>query len=676
MGSFKIIALKTGTGDLSMANWLNHSTKGVAIKYLKNLAQNTVYRLYNSYSFPNKDFSVIQRDLYNGIDLYSLKLRGVKKIPVSINAIVGENGSGKSTLIELIYWINYNLGCTFGLLEDENSRPYQIDTCIDIELLYTTDDKSHYILQVKGGQIKQQKFELVEGQSSAEPVNAWRPVTRIEDLSDFFYTLVINYSQYALNALEVGEWINPLFHKNDGYQTPIVLNPMRHDGNIDINREKHLLSRRLQAVVLEKLDSEPEKSLRNLANGKIAKTFEVEYNRSYFEKIDDDLVKNATSLNDAILMDGHRKEIVEAIQEVFNLELKTGTDGKGYYSDLVIKYVWNKLKKIVWVYPLYQAFRSEKDRGLKNIKALLEKIKSDNSHITFKLKGAILHIKHYELIYKSVKVGFDYPFQMDIEAYSRAIEKIKSLYENEGIYINTYMMAMPSFFTVDVLPGNAELSVGSLSSGEKQRIYSLSSIVYHLINLNSVEEQKLKDTGSKLVSYRYINLILDEIEMYYHPDWQRTYIFDLLKYLEKISPDGLNQIAGINILFVTHSPFILSDIPNTNILRLQLDGPPKEHPPLLTFAANINDILANDFFLGGSFMGEYARTKINELIDFIKKGKEWKGGDPWQFIEMIDEPIIREDLKELYIEGFGDVTRIDAEIERLQKLKKKKFKEK
>ena len=65
-----------------------------------------------------------------------------------------------------------------------------------------------------------------------------------EDLQSLFYTIVINYSHYAYNSQEYQSeimgrykkkfWIEALFHKNDGYRTPIVLNPFRERGNIDI----------------------------------------------------------------------------------------------------------------------------------------------------------------------------------------------------------------------------------------------------------------------------------------------------------------------------------------------------------------------------------------------------------------------------------------------------------
>lgn len=52
---------------------------------------------------------------------------------------------------------------------------------------------------------------------------------------EFFYTIAINYSHYALNSDYLGDWVKNIFHKNDGYQTPLVLNPFRKRGIIDIN---------------------------------------------------------------------------------------------------------------------------------------------------------------------------------------------------------------------------------------------------------------------------------------------------------------------------------------------------------------------------------------------------------------------------------------------------------
>src|SRR4029077_4900549 len=71
----------------------------------------------------------------------------------------------------------------------------------------------------------------------------------------FFYTIAINFSHYAYNTTSLQsdtKWLDGLFHKNDGYQTPIVINPYRENGNIDINTENHLVRSRLIVTLLDR----------------------------------------------------------------------------------------------------------------------------------------------------------------------------------------------------------------------------------------------------------------------------------------------------------------------------------------------------------------------------------------------------------------------------------------
>jgi len=76
-----------------------------------------------------------------------------------------------------------------------------------------------------------------------------------------FYTISVNYSHHSLNSLVIGEWINSLFHKNDGYRTPLVINPMRTKGNFDINREMSLVKYRLLSNLLVQKYHDSEKPL-------------------------------------------------------------------------------------------------------------------------------------------------------------------------------------------------------------------------------------------------------------------------------------------------------------------------------------------------------------------------------------------------------------------------------
>lgn len=87
---------------------------------------------------------------------------------------------------------------------------------------------------------------------------------------------------------------------------------------------------------------------------------------------------------------------------------------------------------------------------------------------------------------------------------------------------------------------NDKIKFSSLSSGEKQQIYSINSIFYHLINLESIPKD-----GNR-ISYEYINIILEEIELYFHPEYQRTYIYKLIEGIKKLN---LKKIKGINFIF-------------------------------------------------------------------------------------------------------------------------------
>ena len=103
-----------------------------------------------------------------------------------------------------------------------------------------------------------------------------------------------------------------------------------------------------------------------------------------------------------------------------------------------------------------------------------------------------------------------------------------------------------------------------LSSGEIQLIQTISSQLYHLMNLVSSQ-----DSTSQ---YKYFNLIFDEVEICFHPEYQRQFINRLISALTAMK---VNSSHFVNIFIVTHSPFLLSDIPLKQILFLE-DGMAKE----------------------------------------------------------------------------------------------------
>ncbi len=142
-----------------------------------------------------------------------------------------------------------------------------------------------------------------------------------------------------------------------------------------------------------------------------------------------------------------------------------------------------------------------------------------------------------------------------------------------------------------------------MSSGERQFMFTFSAALYHLANLASIPEN-----DEYKIPYHHINLIFDEIELYFHPEYQRVLVKKLIDAIANLGLDD-EEINSINILLVTHSPYILSDIPSEHVLYL---GRKNRDLPK-TFGANIFDTLKDGFFMKGT-MGVLVTEKIKRLM--------------------------------------------------------------
>lgn len=171
-----------------------------------------------------------------------------------------------------------------------------------------------------------------------------------------------------------------------------------------------------------------------------------------------------------------------------------------------------------------------------------------------------------------------------------------------------------------------------VSAGEYAAL-SLFSRIWHL-------KDKFEELKSKTIL-----LILDEADTYLHPDWARKWNKQIFDFLEKDFPEFKFQIV-----FTTHSPFTLSDIPDTNVIYLEEGATELEQKK--TFAENINVLLSDSFYVKGAFIGEFAKKKVQELVSYLETGR---CDDPYinsreralQVVEMIGEPVISWHLQEL-----------------------------
>ena len=177
-----------------------------------------------------------------------------------------------------------------------------------------------------------------------------------------------------------------------------------------------------------------------------------------------------------------------------------------------------------------------------------------------------------------------------------------------------------------------DFSEDFLNSIENLFSYSREELIINLkwdITLSTGEESFLNLFASlynciKKYSYslEHINIIVDEIEAYLHPNWQKQFIDLIIKFFNL---KGIKYNSKTNIILTSHSPFILSDLPKENVIFLK-NG--KQEYPFKnneqTFGANIHTLLSHGFFMEYGLLGEFAKNKINEIkkfYDFIQKFK-------------------------------------------------------
>ena len=282
--------------------------------------------------------------------------------------------------------------------------------------------------------------------------------------------------------------------------------------------------------------------------------------------------------------------------------------------------------------------------------------------MTFKIRQTL---KYIDYVTHNVNATDGRDFQNLTEDYIRYEPKNLQILEGLNTIHKEQVSMPPSFFDIRIELSKSDGAViyfDKMSSGERQFLFYMSTILYHVRNLDSVVD----DVES--VHYNYVNIVLEEVELYFHPEYQRQFIDKLINYLKK---SQFNRIKHFNIIVVTHSPFILSDIPQDNVLFLKDGKNDNEVCDFKTFGANIHDLLRTSFFLENGLVGEFANNKIEELLTLLQgdnnSKKQWSTADVQYIINTIGEDLIREALQELYEIRYQDRGTRRNELERQMK---------
>ena len=177
---------------------------------------------------------------------------------------------------------------------------------------------------------------------------------------------------------------------------------------------------------------------------------------------------------------------------------------------------------------------------------------------------------------------------------------------------------------------------------------------YHM----STGEGNLIEIFSRVYSYLLmyeknaedIILIVDELETGMHLEWSRRLINILIKNLSEIlETEGMEN--KIQLIFTTHSPYMLSDIKPENVIMIEKNqetGYSEGKVLQNTFAKNIQEIMKENLI--DNIYGDFALAKINSMIERLNEKEEHEGNEEelLKEIHLISEPILRNKLLEMY----------------------------
>lgn len=206
---------------------------------------------------------------------------------------------------------------------------------------------------------------------------------------------------------------------------------------------------------------------------------------------------------------------------------------------------------------------------------------------------------------------------------------------------------MQQYEAINSISNFIKVNWDGLSTGE-DTILSLYARFFSL-------KQQLNSNSKNMI------IILDEIEHSLHPEWQRQLIKNLVEYFPYI----FSEFESIQIVLATNVPFLIADIPTNNIIYLEKNNEQfkvskKSDLISQTFAANIHNLLINNFFMD-STIGEFAAFKIQRLIEILNsdsKNNEFYNyrHDINNMIETIGEPIIKNKLKMMYSKKLNETS--------------------
>lgn len=577
---------------------------------------------------------IIEKNKLNTLNIY--KTDSI----LNVTAVVGSNGSGKSSLLSFIA----NNICHYKFENGKEYERFEYDSYQKEKSIYVFKDDNNEIFIYHNLEID------LDGGSYRTIHNTEESFSSLTDLRK--QTIV-----YLTNSLFVNEHL-----ENYSHSYPVI-NYNIHPSSL------YMISRNFY----EKLFSIDKVNDDELNNKISSWHINPSCNKNGFQNILDLCYYAFLVDNDCI---GKIDKImpfsicIESSIAIINRSVTSNQNTINHLKDKSKEFVTacskltQKIKKNN-LYTLYHnlLFEMFYDKNIDDILALDTKSIDDIFNIIFKKYTDLEQYKKYYIeIKKFISIAEKFPLYNNLfdnkSDIAYKFDRVISYNEKESVFEELVHFVNEHFIKCDsYVLRYLKIRDNYMSSGERAltnffswlvAIPSFDNIMDNVPEENddSIASEDVKDNTMTTYNNNYL-LLIDEIDLYSHPEWQRQII--------KVLIDRLGIVLKnkkVQIILTTHSPLLLSDFPKSNTIYLRkndicnsvvCDSKLRKE----TFGANIYTILKDAFFLENGAVGEFARCKLLELSDRLNKMKEEK--DDEALISKVGSEIIKNELRKKYI---------------------------
>ena len=589
------------------------------------------YKIHNSTYDDNNDILEFDIDKVNIHNIYGNN--------INLKTIVGKNGSGKSNittaLVSILRYSKKN--------KKDNNNYFEIDLPVKYCLIYRTknpyqNNKScyRYKTNIKHCNIKINNEDAEKGEETYTCA-LFRPFLQIEDDEKLDFSL--DQKWFMTSKTKLNNYF--YYDRFRGYETNHFIKNFYAN---NLNNKTYLFKNSHSYLFFD------------LQAREINLKKRIEWLERQFNIVTTSFYKSQGLLKQDF------KKYVDGVKKIIS---KCRSQMK-YEHTFIYDFLGNKIFPMMFLVFTYILLGKFID-SLHTIKNnnIYEEIMKDGIDICNNSKSDFysLHLKlaeHYSRINQLIKQEYKY-VSFDKEDIFNDLCNILNAYENIEIelakdanlfdkYLHTndnnlfvvkkeYMSPIDKDETPEMnFLNNLGLFEINYYKKGKRKLYSFKSL--------STGEQRILRFFADFYAVRTKTnvFIFDEMDISWHPEWQRDFISIVMGILK-----GTKRY--INVIFTTHSPMVLSDVPKESIIMLNNSDNNLlvEEPFINTFGSNIHSLLKKPFFLK-STIGTFSENKIKDVVKVYKNKKYDKKNSEqvYKIINLLEDGVQKTILQSMY----------------------------